>query len=61
MSRALALLLATLCAATTAGCVGPYYPQIESRELQRPDPPLTPADLRALEPYAHAPYFQGRS
>lgn len=39
-----------------AGC-GPYHPEIDSRELMRPEPYPTTADLRAREPYDAAPYF----
>lgn len=47
-------------AAGLAGCAGPYHPQIASRVLERPEPAFTPADRRALEPYAEAPYFRDR-
>lgn len=53
------LLLAGLAlAAGLAGCAGPNYPQIESRVLERPEPPFTPADQRALAPYLNSPYFR---
>lgn len=45
-------------AAGLAGCAGPYHPEIEDRVLQRPAPPFTPADQRALTPYLHSPYFR---
>lgn len=52
------LALAVGLAGLAAGCAGPYHPQIESRVLERPEPPLTPADQRALAPYFNAPYFR---
>lgn len=34
-----------------AGCADPYRDALETAELQRPEPPMTPADRRALAPY----------
>lgn len=45
-------------AAGLSGCAGPYHPEIEDPVLQRPDPPPTPADQRALAPYLNSPYFR---
>lgn len=45
--RALAAMLVVL----LSGCASPYAPALESAELVRPEPPLTPADERALAPY----------
>ncbi|MGE5476271.1 MAG: hypothetical protein ACM3Q1_06425 [Bacteroidales bacterium] len=53
-------LLAAAAVLACAACASPYRQALESRELQRPDPPLTAADQRALAPYAAAPYFRDR-
>ena len=50
--RALALILALV----LTGCASPYGPALESAELQRPQPPMSPADQRALAPY-NTPLF----
>lgn len=52
------LLAGLALAAGLAGCAGPYHPQIENRVLERPEPPVTPADQRALAPYLNSPYFR---
>lgn len=52
------MLVGLAVAAGLAGCAGPYHPQIENQVLERPEPPFTPADQRALAPYAAAPYFR---
>ena len=46
---------------TLAGCAGPYDGALASRELQRPVPPYTAADHRALAPYLASPYFRDRN
>lgn len=60
MSPRLGLLVAMVAAAGALSGCGHHYPQIESRELERPDPPMTPADQRAMAPYLVAPYFRDR-
>ncbi|HTH16832.1 MAG TPA: hypothetical protein VL974_09285 [Magnetospirillum sp.] len=45
-------------AAGVAGCTSPYQQALDDPVLQRPDPPPTPADLRAVEPYENSPYFR---
>lgn len=54
------LAAATIWAALSLSGCGHHYPQIESRVLERPEPPLTPADQRALAPYQASPYFHAR-
>ncbi len=44
-----------------AGCAGPYDGALANRELQRPVPPFTAADHRALAPYLASPYFRDRN
>lgn len=51
-------LLVVLATLALASCAGPYHPEIESRVLQRPEPPLTAADQRALAPYTTSAYFR---
>lgn len=46
-----AVVLAIVLGLMLPGCASPYRQALESRELQRPEPPLTAADQRALEPY----------
>lgn len=60
MTPAALRLLAAAALLACAACASPYRQALESRELQRPDPPFTPADQRALAPYAAAPYFRDR-
>lgn len=49
-----------LSAGALAGCASPYRQALESPVMMRPEPPLTPADQRALAPYDHSPYFRDR-
>lgn len=60
MSPRLGLLAVVVAAAGALSSCGHHYPQIESRVLERPDPPMTAADQRALAPYVAAPYFRDR-
>ena len=46
---------------TLAGWAGPYDGALASGELQRPVPPYTAADHRALAPYLASPYFRDRN
>ncbi|MBC7907650.1 MAG: hypothetical protein H7Y60_13030 [Rhodospirillaceae bacterium] len=50
-----ALILAVL--VLLAGCASPYQQALDSREPIRPQPPMTAADLRALEPYENSKLF----
>lgn len=58
--RLMAAAVLALAGLALAGCAGPYHPQIESRVLERPEPPVTAADQRALDSYRAAPYFRDR-
>lgn len=57
-ARMLAAMAGLALVAGLAACAGPYDHALNSRELERPDPPLTTADLRALAPYLNSPYFR---
>jgi len=46
--RGLALMLAAL---LLAACASPYSQALNSAQPPRPEPPVTPADQRALAPY----------
>lgn len=40
-----------------AGCASPYRQALESRHVERPFPPVTAADQRALAPYNNSVLF----
>lgn len=50
-----ALVLATL--VVLAGCASPYQHALDNHQPERPQPPLTAADLRALAPYQNSKLF----
>ncbi|HLO76034.1 MAG TPA: hypothetical protein VK196_06215 [Magnetospirillum sp.] len=61
MSRALVpAAVALAISALAAGCASPYRQALESRDLMRPEPPMTAADQRAIAPYQNSPYFSER-
>lgn len=50
-----ALVLAAL--VLLAGCASPYQHALNNSKPERPQPPLTAADLRALTPYQNSRLF----
>lgn len=54
------LIVLTMGLAALTGCASPYEQALENPVVQRPEPPLTAADMRALAPYEHSPYFRDR-
>jgi hypothetical protein len=50
-----ALVLAAL--VLLAGCASPYQHALDNKELERPEAPLTAADMRALAPYENSRLF----
>lgn len=57
--KAASLLLLALAAFALglSGCASPYQHALDNPEMERPEPPMTPADLRAKAPYDESHYF----
>ncbi|MCR6630593.1 MAG: hypothetical protein NVV74_11385 [Magnetospirillum sp.] len=52
--------IAAILALALAACASPYQHALDSRVLERPEPPMTAADQDALAPYLNSPYFRDR-